>query len=656
MLKINSPHADETFSKIIDENNRKNYLSKIKPKKKNFNRINLKEYSSPFRRNVTNIDKLQLQTLKTERFPTTSATSDYTKLNTKELGFKTIKDSDKRIKDIKFPEYLTQNEIRQAGLLNDLTNKEERLDYWKNSQKILDYTKSIKPTTDIDDLKKNILSNNKLILEGQLEDAKLLNPTYENLKKEEQKAIEEENKIVTAEIPMFTNVAKLYKPVETIKQEEFVVLDSNNQNIINENELIDATDLINRYKVLQKPIDPSLVSKVPYSNPTLATNTSQGQTEADQQVNPIASPEDPEVIVKIGGYGHLSKALYDKVKYESDVHTNYLIDYDEEQTKRYNNKIQRYDTKFKRIQQKKEAILQEMNEMKLRNFEKLEVIQNKLIKDIMNSNSQFAEDKVKILKDTELAKLKKLNECKFYYQKQKLIQHEINSLGVERNLILDDYTEFTTDLNNVSTELDGKLFRLNQINYQNDQIRKEIFDLQGKRTTLQNEIESHKNKDIDNTQKLADMKTGEDEKVKSLNTINDTITDRLNLLAIVKQESNNETLKISKLTDKINLKNKENEAKFKKELEENTTNYEGIITHNETEFEEKIASLEESHKKEVENLTTEYNEAVSSLQKKLSEHEQQKAEATAAAAKAKMTASTDNSLYSYETEEEIIYQ
>ena len=689
MLKINSPKVNDTFSDIINENQRieqQKKNSKTIIKKKNFAIINnTKEYTSPFRNNITGLQKTQLQALKTARFPTTSATSDYNNLSTKELGFKKINDKDKRIKDIKFPQYLTENEIRQAGLINDLEGKEERLQYWNDSQQILDYTERARKR----EAKKN--KNLKEIapdstskyyesrLNDQLEDAKILNPPKEITNEEgSQEQNEDENAVETASIPMFTNIGKLIEPTTITTMtttQNFVCMDSSNQSIINKNSLIDATDMTNRYKVLKKPLDPTLAPKVPYSDPSLAHKTTQGQTEAAEQVNPIASPDDKELIVKVDNYGHLSKAVYDKVMYEKDVHTNYLIDFQEQQDKKYNDKIERYEAKFRKIQKKKELVEQQMNQLKEETLGKLEVIQNKLIKDIMDSNGKFVNDKTQIMQETRLTKLKKLNECKFYYQKQKLIQGQINLLGVERNNVYDHFTDFATHMNNISGELDGKLFRLNQINYQSDQIKKEIGGLEQKKTSLQQEIETNQNTNETNEKTLAQLKTGEHEKNKTLDTINNTITDKLALLAIVKQEADNENLKISKLTDKINQKNKETEARMQKELDDNKANYEGIIAQNKTDLEEKIASLEENHKSEVEGIAKDYDdkvaelqqkvaqqqkdkeEATAALEKKIAQQEQEKEEAKAAAAKAKLSAAPENdSLYSYETEEEIVYQ
>ena len=661
MLKINSPKVNDAFADIISETSN---TDKSKKKKKNFALVNAREYTSPFRGNVSATDKAALQALKTHRYPTTSATSDYNKLNTKELGFKTVKDGDKRIRDIKFPQYLTENEIRQAGIIKDLEGKEERLEYWQSAQNVEDLTtsKSKKKRSKKEKTLPENPENNAIRLHDQIEDAKVLNPLYDLEKQKEAKGEEEEeeeDKPVTAEIPMFTNLSRFNKPEPSsalvvgggaAAAAAIICMDSSNQSIINRDLMTDATDMVNRYKVLQPPIDPDQAPKVPYSDPSLAHKTTQGQTEADQQVNPVASPENPEQIVKVDNYGHLSKAVYDKATYDNDVLTNYLVDYADEQDKRYNDKVQRYEDKFARIQHKKDLILQQMNELKAETLGKLEVIQNELIKDIMDSNAKYANEKGTIMKDTELEKLKKLNECKFYYQKQGLIQGQINALSIERNNIYDNYAEFTTDMNNVAGELDAKLFKVSQINYQSDLLRKEIDNLQGKKTALEGDITNYQTSNENNTNTLAMLKTGEHEKTKELTNINDTITDKLALLTIVQQESQNENLKVAKLTDKINLKQKETEQRMQKEIDDNKENYENIIATNKTDLENKMKELEESHKNEVDGMTNDYNDQIAALQKKVTQHEQEKEEARAKAAKAKLSEPVeDDSLYSYDT-------
>lgn len=664
MLKINSPKVNDAFADIISETEK----SDTRRKKKNFAHVNAREYTSPFRGTVSAADRAALQALKTHRYPTTSATSNYTKLNSTELGFKTIKDGDKRIRDIKFPQYLTENEIRQAGIIKDLEGKEERLQYWQSAQHITDLTtrKSKGKKQKEETLPENP-ENNATRLHDQLEDARVLNPLFD-LEQQKAESGEDavstaESNVVTAEIPMFTNISRFNRPeptrtlVSTTSPAAVICMDSSNQSIINRDMMTDATDMVNRYKVLQPPIDPDLAPKVPYSDPSLAHKTTQGQNEAEQQVNPVASPENPEEIVKIDNYGHVSKAVYDTVTYDGDVLTNYLVDYAEQQDKRYSDKVKRYEDKFAIFQHKKDAVLQQMNELKADTLRKLEVIQNKLIKDIMDSNAKYAAEKGTIMKDTELEKLKKLNECKFYYQKQALIQGQINALAVERNSIYDHYAEFTTDMNNVSGELDAKLFRVSQINYQSDQIRKEIEVLQGKKTTLEGDIANYKASHENNTTTLAMLNTGEHQKTKELTNINDTITDKLALLTIVQQESKNENLRVSKLTDKIHQKQKETEERMQKEIDDNKENYENIIATNKTDLETKMRELEESHKKEVDDMNDDYNEQIAALQKKVTQHEQEKEEARAKAAKAKLSEPVeDDSLYSYETEEEIVYQ
>lgn len=74
------------------------------------------------------------------KFPTVSATSALANQDPKELGFKTLDKSTKRAKDIKFPVYLTENEFRQQTILKELELKEGKLQYLKDSQKIIDLT------------------------------------------------------------------------------------------------------------------------------------------------------------------------------------------------------------------------------------------------------------------------------------------------------------------------------------------------------------------------------------------------------------------------------------------------------------------------------------------------------------------------------------
>ena len=97
-----------------------------------------KDYVSPFRSQLTTVNKKQMQMAKTTKFPTVSATSEFNKRSVKDLGFNKIKSNQPRIKDIMMPQLLIDNENRQFTALKDLDSKENNLKQLRNSQHITD--------------------------------------------------------------------------------------------------------------------------------------------------------------------------------------------------------------------------------------------------------------------------------------------------------------------------------------------------------------------------------------------------------------------------------------------------------------------------------------------------------------------------------------
>ena len=73
----------------------------------------------------------------------------------------------------------------------------------------------------------------------------------------------------------------------------------------------------------------------------------------------------------------------------------------------------------------------------------------------MDSTSGFTKEKLKILKETELEKLKRINECKVFYQKKNLIQDEIQFYRVQNGHLFRENTRVRQPgYYNMSNELD----------------------------------------------------------------------------------------------------------------------------------------------------------------------------------------------------------
>ena len=82
-----------------------------------------------------------------------------------------------------------------------------------------------------------------------------------------------------------------------------------------------------------------------------------------------------------------------------------------------------------------------------------------------------------------------------------------------------------------------------------ERLNAELDALREHREALEREIEDTKNQNLLYAHRLEGIKAGEDDRTKELQRTNYSITQKLNDLSVVKQETINSRLRISKLTD-----------------------------------------------------------------------------------------------------------
>ena len=783
LFKLNN--TSETFTRLMNETDYAKQRERLQRQKQQeqkatFKKVNLKHYQSPFRGATTEETEQQLRNNKTLMFPNVSASSHYNQLTHTDMGFKTLTGEEKRVRDMRVPDLLLQNEKRQGVQEKQLRAKEKRLRYLRKSQKILDYTEeglakakanakaNAEAETGSDVGAKQpetFMKDKQIILRDYLEDSKdigavlrassmepepepepsvtdsVLSPetasvatgedTSAAIEKEEEQVEQEEEPTeegneenedesqvqsvsaaaaameeadlepsvspslelspsprvvdpsqfdnlekLIGQFPMFTDLRELEEPEPETPEPEYLPYNPVSEKQILKDTLSDAQELAAQTKVLIKPIDPSLTPKVPFDmssvvkapaadakakakanskSKSMFKSKSKSKEEVEPEkveepkepTNPVATPENPEILVKIDKYGHLSKSVYDMVQYENDLHAIHLSEYKASQKKKLQEKLMRYLEKIKVVDQKNAKVLQDIDRYRLDGITRFEVIESRKVKTIMDSTSGFTKEKLKILKETELEKLKRINECKVFYQKKNLIQDEINSILVEKENVFRENTEYANQVNDMSNELDERLAQLDGIVKEKERLNAELDALREHREALEREIEDTKNQNLLYAHRLEGIKAGEDDRTKELQRINDSITQKLNDLSVVKQETINSRLRISKLTDKIHQELKENERKFNDKLAENKLHYESMITEKQQELDDKVHQLTDTHNATVNSLMQSYEDKLRSLEEVINQKNRRINEAEELA---------NDSLYTVENDVETFYQ
>ncbi|CCF57189.1 hypothetical protein KAFR_0C01960 [Kazachstania africana CBS 2517] len=536
--------ADEAFDKLLSETTsvkttdtakKHQFLSKVNTNKSKENDDENK-YNSPFRNNAPSREqKKQLQDLKTAKFPLVSATSTYN-TDTKDV-YKDLDPKKNFARDIKFPSRLIDNENRQNQILLDLKIKQDALDRLKDSLQVIDVEdlprddkEKGEEEKDSDPVPEQPSNNENITDKDALQDAYDLN-----------------SKAATKTDPDIV---------------------SHNYSVLNKNNLIDAKDM-------------SIENKLFYLKPIHRKDYPKVQSTTESKF-PVASPENKETVVKLTSGKKISKYVYDKIEHDTKVNDQYIVKYQNDQLNKLNKLKSEYNEKIKSIQLEKFKTLNEIENLNLESFNNFEVIQNKLVKNLMDSTATFSDNKVKILRKTGQLKLQKLNELKFLNQKRNLIRREANMINVEKDSYKTNFNYINCSLNEILQELDAKLFKLSQDNIRNENLEHEINKLQSKKQTLLDEIDSIEYKKLH---------PDDDSKQLELNEMDEQINSKLSNLNLIKQEIINEKLKISKLTNDLNLQLIENKNENLRIMDENTK------------LNDKIHNMQELHKNELKNLT-----------------------------------------------------
>ena len=432
-------------------------------------------------------------------------------------------------------------------------------------------------------------------------------------------------------------------------------------------------------------------------------------TTASGKQPPVATPEDPEYIVRTAD-GYVSKAVYDKLEYDESQHQAKIASLSKAETEKYDAKAKEYEEKLHALQAEIDEFDAQMEQFKQDHKEKMKLKQVEASQSLLEINVKHINTKSELYRETESFKQKTNEDKAGIMTKDEEIQSEIDELLALKVEVEKEQSEHQDHVDSLTTELDAKVSELNESLAKKDEINAEIQALQDKKAQLEQEIADHKDLHQDNVGKIESIDNKE--YLPQINNINLEISALLSSLALVQQEISNQKVEFSNVTKKLEEDRAENERKLREEKEERERKEKERLEKQREEYERQAEEARLTHEQEVQRLKESHDEALkaATLQheeaaKKLEEEQQKRelverertrlqgekaieqqergnpedkrlqaehedklrrqAEASAAASMAaqnrksfnsapKTTPTRDSSLYDYETVEEII--
>lgn len=718
------------------------------------------EFASPFR---VERDERDAERRRLQRYPTVSASSVFSKIHPKELGYRTMGHGSRRAKDIQFPVYLRENEARQDQLLREVEVREQKLAYIKNSQIVYDYTeegkrkrmgkkgsksadsKSSSKLSEKPAIKAVSKSNDELetlpdnevgseytfetLPDGASYDylieteevspgathSRLTSKPVKLVKKGDKGAKEDEElqkaeatpEVITPEAEEPGSEGQLSSEKAESKSEpsvKDVIGDENARKAddpLDESKPLNVTEapvekttrfkdgpaekipdavigdetlevapkkaahgagvaaagiekkakksgnrsepdegVINSSEVAAgepetyeaaRPVAEDVYNDVPVTSPPADYNaaprvvtfpevekkrfrfgfTGLKKKSQNRAPNPLASPQNPELLVKTDREGFLSKAVYDKVKYDNHVHSEWLTGFVSSEKKRYEEKQVEYDNKLADLKKEVERLEESMKEVRDDANELMEIRYSRLSKKFLDSTQEYIQKKNAIFAETKAIQDQKDKEAGELKQKHEEVQKEIAALNAEKDNVHREFIGWTNRLADYSAQLDAKMQSVYNLQQKHGKTQLQIDELSQKKADLEEKIAGHDKTHAENTKVLE--KHANKEYLPQVHEIDNKISTLLNELAVIKQEGANEKVKLGSITKKLDEERKAHEEKVKLEAEERERKERDLLGKQRKDHEAAASELKKQHEEELRRMRENYEKQLQEL-------------------------------------------
>ncbi|QLL33011.1 hypothetical protein HG536_0D05330 [Torulaspora globosa] len=640
------------------------------------------EYVSPFRDQET---VAAAQRRRMARYPTTSASSAYATAKPEELGYRKIKQSEKRAKDIQFPTYLQENERKQLVELRELEAKEAHLQYLKDSQRIYTEEELRQKSEEPAEAREPVVEEAGEVeqegepqgptveetVEAETEEPVVEEPGDAKQEGETQGPTVEETtegeQLGEAQEPTVEETTEGGQQGEAQEPTVQETTEGGQQGEAQEPTVEETTEGGQQGEAQEPTVKaadeerpakgrpaaarladplkvPMVIIPVQDHKPFLKKLFKSAPAPVP---NPVASPDDPEEVVKTADGGYLTKAVYDQVSAQDQEHKQWVANYSEQQKQKYDDKRAGSNRRINSLREEIKQIKESMEELRKETDAKIDVKENELTRRLLQLVDVHVREKNKIFKETELIKKQKMSDKDSMVDKQNGVQKEITELNEQKAQAQAEYIQWSNDLADLSAHIDAKIAKLADVDRKQAKTAADIERLEKEKLSLLNEAEMHDAKHAQNTEVIegAEKKTY----LPKINEIDGQISILLTQLTSVKQQCANERAELSAITKRLEQERIAHEEKLRLEAEERKRKEEDLLGKQRQELESKAQEARLKHEEEMRKLREDYTE----LQNKFKEQQQEKKKALAFA-NDQRNATRDSSLYEYGTEEEIL--
>lgn len=374
--------------------------------------------------------------------------------------------------------------------------------------------------------------------------------------------------------------------------------------------------------ITSEPVDHRTVPRVltfPEFEPKQSKFSLKKNTVTQRPTNPLASPNDPELMVKTDREGFLSKAVYDKVKYDNRRHEKWLVEFTQAEKEKCEQKQVEYDERLAYLRKKVDKLQARKQKIREAADRKLEITHNELTTKLFQETHEFIQMKNKIFLETKAIQEQKERETAEVKVKQGDVQKEIDALNSEREDVQREYISWSNRLAEMSAHLDAKISKLVTIRHQYRSTQGEIDLLNERKAAMEKEMEEHKKTHAENTKAIESYTNKE--YLPRVHEIDDKISGLLSELSIIKQESANEKVKLGNITKELENERIAHEEKLKLEAEERQRKEEDLLGKQREEAEVRAAKIKKKHEKELRKMKKSYEKQLKELKEQQSKRD-----------------------------------
>ncbi|SCV02930.1 LAMI_0H04126g1_1 [Lachancea mirantina] len=341
-------------------------------------------------------------------------------------------------------------------------------------------------------------------------------------------------------------------------------------------------------------------------------------TRANTKGQPVASPDDPEFIVRTDK-GYMSKALYDTLHYEEAIHQREMATYRADQDAKHDSKKKEYEGEISTLQAQVAEIDAAMEQLKEDTAEKIKVSESDLVRQMIESNAQHSVVKTGIFKETENMKLQKIQEKDDIEDLQEGVKSEIDELQKQKEEVGTEHEEYLSQVNDLTSQLDTKLAAIEELCAKQTAANEAIANLKAKWEELEKETNEANELHDKNTEVIASI--DRKDYLPELNAIDGQISELLTSVTMIKQENSNQQAEFMAISKRLEEERKAHEEKLRREEEERKRAEEAKLEKQREELEAKAAEARKRHEEELLLLKEDHQQQIDTFTRQAADNE-----------------------------------